>query len=237
MFFKFVNRNCFIILRCKVTKKTSNYLAFVEKNTLYCTKHAQMSNFNTLKMTRKIAIFASGSGSNAENIVSYFNSNAKFEFPIILSNKSDAFVHERAKKLGIPSFTFSKDSFLDGNEILDFLNSYKIDSIILAGFLLKVPEVLVQAYPDNIINIHPALLPKFGGKGMYGDHVHRAVKAAGETESGITIHYVNEHYDDGNIILQAKCTVNENDTPETIANKVHALEYENFPKAIELIWG
>ncbi len=188
-------------------------------------------------MIRKIAIFASGSGSNAENIISYFEKSDKFEFPLILSNKPDAYVHQRAKKFQIPSFYFTKESFIDGNEILDFLNTYKIDSIILAGFLLKVPEVLVQAFPNNIINIHPALLPKFGGKGMYGDNVHKAVKASGETESGITVHYVNEHYDDGNIILQAKCALNELDTPESIADKVHALEYEFFPKAIEQIWA
>ncbi len=188
-------------------------------------------------MTSKIAIFASGSGSNAENIIHYFSGNPKFEFPVILSNKSDAFVHERAKKLQIPSFTFSREQFIAGEEILLSLKNYNIDYIILAGFLLKVPEVLVKAFPDKIINIHPALLPKYGGKGMYGDNVHKAVKAAGETESGITIHYVNEQYDEGNIILQTKCALTDDDTPETIAHKVHALEYEHFPKAIEMIWG
>jgi len=188
-------------------------------------------------MALKIAIFASGSGSNAENIVNYFSGNSNFRFPLILSNKSDAFVHERAKKLGIPSFTFSREQFLNGEEIKRFLNNHNIDAIILAGFLLKVPDVLIKSFPDKIINIHPALLPKYGGKGMYGDNVHKAVKAAGETESGITIHYVNEHYDEGNIILQAKCELTNEDTPETIAEKVHALEYEHFPKAIEMIWG
>lgn len=188
-------------------------------------------------MTDKIAIFASGSGSNAENIVNYFHDNEKFDFSVILSNKVDAFVHERAKKLQIPSFTFSRDQFVAGEEVLLFLKTHNIDYIILAGFLLKVPEVLIKAFPDKIINIHPALLPKYGGKGMYGDNVHKAVKAAGETESGITIHYVNEHYDEGNIILQAKCLLTNEDTPETIAQKVHALEYEHFPKAIEMIWG
>ncbi len=188
-------------------------------------------------MTSKIAVFASGSGSNAENIIRYFSDSGKFEFPLILSNKVDAFVHERAKKLGIPSFTFTREQFIAGDEILQFLRANNIDYIILAGFLLKVPEVLIKAFPDKIINIHPALLPKYGGKGMYGDNVHKAVKEAGETESGITIHYVNEHYDEGNIILQEKCGLTASDTPETIAQKVHKLEYEYFPKAIEMIWG
>jgi len=188
-------------------------------------------------MTSKIAIFASGSGSNAENIIHYFSESDKFVFPVILSNKVDAFVHERAKKLKIPSFTFSRDQFVAGEEVLLFLKTYNIDYIILAGFLLKVPVVLVKAFPNKIINIHPALLPKYGGKGMYGDNVHKAVKAAGDNESGITIHYVNENYDEGNVILQAKCPLTEEDTPETIARKVHKLEYEHFPKAVEMIWG
>lgn len=188
-------------------------------------------------MTSKIAIFASGSGSNAENIIHYFSESDKFVFPVILSNKADAFVHERAKKLEINSFTFSREQFVAGEEVLSFLKTFKIDYIILAGFLLKVPEVLIRAFPNKIINIHPALLPNYGGKGMYGDNVHKAVKAAGDSESGITIHYVNENYDEGNIILQAKCPLTDEDTPETIAQKVHKLEYEHFPKAVEMIWG
>lgn len=192
---------------------------------------------NPRVMTLKIAIFASGSGSNAENIVQYFAGNAKFEFSLILSNKMDAFVHERAKKLNIPSFTLSKESFCDATEILNLLKQYEIDCIVLAGFLLKISDKLVNAFPERIINIHPALLPKFGGKGMYGDRVHKAVIESGETETGVTIHYVNENYDEGNIILQAKCAVFPSDTAETIAEKVHALEYVYFPKAIELIWG
>ena len=188
-------------------------------------------------MTTKIAIFASGSGSNAENIVTYFKNNEKFEFSVILSNKADAFVHQRAKKLNIPSLTFSREAFSDGKTILDLLQKEEIDYIILAGFLLKIPQAIIEAFPDRIINIHPALLPKFGGKGMYGDRVHRAVVEAGETESGITIHYVNEHYDEGSIIFQAKCPVLATDSPDDVANKVHALEYEHFPKVIEQIWG
>jgi phosphoribosylglycinamide formyltransferase-1 len=187
-------------------------------------------------MICRIAIFASGSGSNAENIVKFFENDSFFSFPVIISNKADAFVHQRALKMGIPSVTFNKEEFIDGSQILELLHSYKIDAIVLAGFLLKVPDSIISNYPDQIINIHPALLPKFGGKGMYGDHVHRAVAAAGETETGITIHYVNENYDEGNIIFQASCKIDLTDTPESIANKVHQLEYEHFPKIIQSLW-
>jgi Folate-dependent phosphoribosylglycinamide formyltransferase PurN len=187
-------------------------------------------------MSKKIAIFASGSGSNAENIVTYFDSNPEFEFPLIISNKIDAFVHERAKKLKIPSFTFSKNEFEDGILIVDLLKKYEIDGIVLAGFLLKVPKSILEAFPNKIINIHPALLPKYGGKGMYGDRVHTAVHAAGEKTSGITIHYVNENYDEGNIIFQAECELNSADTPHSIAEKVHNLEYEWFPKIVERVF-
>ncbi len=187
-------------------------------------------------MPLKIALFASGSGSNAENIVNYFSDNQKFTFPLIISNKKDAYVHERAQKLHVPSYTFTKDDFASGQPILEFLKVHNIDCIVLAGFLLKIPEALIEAFPDKIINIHPALLPKYGGKGMYGHHVHEAVAASGDTESGITIHYVNAQYDEGNIIFQAKCPVLPTDSPDAIAEKVHALEYEFFPKVIEDIW-
>lgn len=187
-------------------------------------------------MPLKIALFASGSGSNAENIIQYFSHSTTFLFPVIISNKSDAFVHERAKTFQIPSVTFSREDFSKGDEILGLLKEYNIDCIVLAGFLLKVPEVLLQAFPNKIINIHPALLPKFGGKGMYGHHVHEAIVAAGETESGITIHYVNSNYDEGDIIFQAKCPVLPSDTPDMIAEKVHKLEYEHFPRVIAELW-
>ncbi len=182
---------------------------------------------------KKLAIFASGSGSNAENIVKYFLKNEEICIPVIISNKKDAYVHERAQKLGIPSFTFSKKEFEETDLVPDTLKSYEIDWIILAGFLLKVPENLLKTYPNRIINIHPALLPKFGGKGMYGSHVHEAVVAAREKESGITIHYVNENYDEGKTIFQATCEVLSSDTADDVAEKVHALEYEYFPKIIE----
>ena len=182
----------------------------------------------------KIAIFASGSGSNAENIVNYFEGKDA-SFPVIISNKKDAYVHERAKRLGIKSVTFSKSEFDSTDMVLDCLKENGVDFIVLAGFLLKVPENILKAYPNKIVNIHPALLPKFGGKGMYGDNVHKAVVEEGETESGITIHYVNENYDEGTIIFQAKCTVDKDDTYEDVAKKVHTLEYMHFPVIIENI--
>jgi phosphoribosylglycinamide formyltransferase-1 len=188
-------------------------------------------------MSFRIALFASGSGSNAENIVNFFSKNSTVEFPIIISNKNDAFVHERAKKLNIPSVTFGREDFLTGEKILQFLTDYKIDAIVLAGFLLKVPTALIAAFPDKIVNIHPALLPKYGGKGMYGHYVHEAVASSGDTESGITIHYVNSNYDEGSIIFQAKCPVFPADTPDMIAEKVHQLEYEHFPKVIGELWN
>ncbi len=183
-------------------------------------------------MTPKIALFASGSGSNVENIVRYFAGKKTVDFPLILSNKQDAFVHERAKMLGVPSVTFSRDEFADGRKIVSLLDKYEVDFIVLAGFLLKVSLPILEAYPNKIINIHPALLPKFGGKGMYGHHVHQAVVVAGETHSGITIHYVNEQYDEGSIIFQATCEVSAGDTPDMVADKVHALEYRYFPEVI-----
>ncbi|MEO9872434.1 phosphoribosylglycinamide formyltransferase [Ekhidna sp.] len=182
-------------------------------------------------MDKKInlAIFASGSGSNAENIAKYFAKHPNIQVNEILSNKLDAFVHERAKKLAIPSFTFSKEEFRDSS----FLKRLEgIDYIILAGFLWLIPDYLVRAFSNRIINIHPALLPKFGGKGMYGSQVHKAVIESYEAESGITIHLVNEEYDKGEVLFQAKCKVEPKDTPDSLAQKIHALEYEHFPRVI-----
>ena len=184
-------------------------------------------------MKKNIAIFASGSGSNAENIIRYFQKNDSALVSLVLSNKSDAYVLERAHRLGVPCNVFTKEDWIAGDEILAVLQEYRIDFIVLAGFLVRVPDLLLHAYPDKIINIHPALLPKFGGKGMYGDRVHQAVVAAGEKESGITIHYINEHYDEGAIIFQASCPVLPSDTPEEVASKVHALEYAHYPHVIE----
>jgi phosphoribosylglycinamide formyltransferase-1 len=185
---------------------------------------------------KKIALFASGSGSNVENIIRYFSGNAEISFPLVVSNRRNAFVHERAKSLGVPSHFFPKESFENG-DVLRLLQENDIDGIVLAGFLLKVPENLLKAFPNRIINIHPALLPKYGGQGMYGHHVHEAVVAAHEKESGITIHYVNENYDEGQIIFQAKCQVLPTDTADDVAAKVHELEYRRFPEIIGKIFS
>ena len=188
---------------------------------------------NRLIMKKNIAIFASGSGTNAENIIRYLQENDFIRVALVLSNRSDAYVLERANRLKVPSNVFLKDDWISGEQILALLREYNIDFIVLAGFLVRVPDVLLHAYPDKIINIHPALLPKFGGKGMYGDRVHEAVVTAGEKESGITIHYINEHYDEGNTIFQAKCPVLPEDSPADVAKKVHSLEYEYYPQVIE----
>ncbi|MBL4668508.1 MAG: phosphoribosylglycinamide formyltransferase [Flavobacteriales bacterium] len=185
-------------------------------------------------MTR-IAIFASGSGSNAENTTNYFNKNSTVEVSLILTNNPNAFVIERAKKLGIQSLVFTKSDFLENGTILQKLKENKINLVVLAGFLLKIPENLIKEFPNKIINIHPALLPKYGGKGMYGNNVHKAVVKNKESESGITIHYVNEHYDEGEIIFQAKCPVLPTDNHSDVASKIHKLEYEHFPKTIDFI--
>jgi phosphoribosylglycinamide formyltransferase, formyltetrahydrofolate-dependent len=181
----------------------------------------------------KIAVFASGSGSNAENIVRYFNAHSSVSVALILTNKADAYVLERARKLHIPSAVFSKKEMNEGDSVLNLLKENDIAWIILAGFLLKVPDNIIAAYPDRILNIHPALLPKYGGKGMYGSRVHEAVVVAGEKESGITIHLVNAHYDEGQVLFQATCPVLPSDSADDVASRVHALEYEHFPRVIE----
>lgn len=184
-------------------------------------------------MSIKIAILASGSGTNAENIISYFRDHSGIEVSLILSNRPEAYVLERARKNKIHSEVFSKNEMETSDAVLKILDGYKIDFIVLAGFLLRIPDSILKAYPGRIINIHPALLPKYGGKGMYGDKVHEAVVSAGEIESGITIHSVNEQYDEGNILFQAKCRVVPSDTPKDVAAKVHELEYKYFPAVIE----
>lgn len=182
-----------------------------------------------------IAIFASGSGSNAENIAKYFSGRDDIRVSLIISNRKEAPVHERSKKLGIPSYTFSKSEIEEGSQVLKTLRNYNVNFIILAGFLLKISNPLLEAFPNRIINIHPALLPNHGGKGMYGDRVHQAVIKSGELQTGITIHYINENYDEGDIIFQKTCKVSPEDTLEDIANRVHSLEYEYYPKIIESI--
>lgn len=181
----------------------------------------------------KIAIFASGNGSNAENIANYFNGNQDVEICRIYSNKVDAYVLKRAKNLKIPSMVFSGKELRETNTVMDQLIADNTDFIVLAGFLLMIPKSMIEVFHNKIINIHPALLPDFGGKGMYGDYVHQAVKNAGENKTGITIHFVNEKYDEGNIIFQSIVPIDENDSVEEIANKVHRLEYEYYPKIIE----
>ena len=181
----------------------------------------------------KIAIFASGSGTNAENIIKFFKENKKNEISLIFSNNKNAYVIQRAINHDIKYHIFSRPEFYQSQKVLELLKENKIDFIVLAGFLWMIPDYLIDTYPDKIINIHPALLPKYGGKGMYGRHVHESVIANKEIESGITIHYVNKEYDKGNIIFQAKCNVLHTDTPDDVAKKVHKLEYAHFPKIIE----
>ncbi len=186
---------------------------------------------------KKIAIFASGAGTNAENIIRYFANDERIKVVLVLSNNQKAGVHARVNALGVPSLVFTRDEFAEGTPIVDILAEYEVDFIVLAGFMCFVSEPLQKAFSARIVNIHPSLLPKFGGKGMYGMHVHEAVVKSGEKESGITIHYINEHYDEGAIIFQASCPVHPNDTPEDLAARVHALEYEYYPKVVEEILG
>jgi phosphoribosylglycinamide formyltransferase-1 len=188
-------------------------------------------------MMPQIAIFASGAGSNAKKIIDYLEEkgNATARVGLIVCNKPDADVLTLARQKQIPWIVIDKEKFFRGNGYVDELRSANIDFIVLAGFLWKVPDVLIRAYHGKMINIHPALLPKYGGKGMYGRFVHEAVIANNERESGITIHYVDEVYDNGQIILQATCMVTENDTPDTLANKVQVLEHRHFPAAVALL--
>ena len=182
---------------------------------------------------KKIAIFASGSGSNAENIIQYFAQKPQFCVKSVFCNVPDAYVLERAKKYRIPAFVFNREGFRNPDKVFRQLQEQEIDFIVLAGFLWLMPSFITAAWPNKIVNIHPALLPAYGGKGMYGHHVHEAVIAAGEKESGITIHYVNDHYDQGAIIFQAKCPVLPTDTPDDLAARIHELEYRYFPEIIE----
>lgn len=184
---------------------------------------------------KRIVLFASGSGSNVENIANYFKDHKSVEIAAVYCNNSKAFVLERCKKLGIQTRVFDRNDFYNTDTVIQELKQQNIDLIVLAGFLWLVPESLVKAFPNQIINVHPALLPKFGGKGMYGHFVHEAVVAAKETESGITIHYVNEHYDEGKAIFQGKCELSPTDTPDDVAHKIHLLEFEHFPKVIETL--
>ena len=188
---------------------------------------------------KRIALFASGSGSNAENIITYFGGTADVDVTLLLTNNPKAGVIDRVRPVGrsgsllhVPVMLFDRSTFYDTDRITRILLRQEIDLIVLAGFMWLMPAGLVRAFPNRIINIHPALLPKFGGKGMYGHHVHEAVVKAGETESGITIHYVNEYYDEGQVIFQARCPVQPADTPQDVARHVQALEHAHYPRIV-----
>jgi len=185
------------------------------------------------KIMKNIAIFASGSGTNAENLIRFFRTGFSGQVCLVLSNKKDAGVIQRAQSHDIEVIVFNREQFYETGEVLNVLKQREIDFVVLAGFLWLVPPSLLEAYENKVINIHPALLPKYGGKGMYGSHVHEAVIANGEAESGITIHYLNQKYDEGDVIFQARCPVESDDTPETLAARIHALEYEHYPKVVE----
>lgn len=185
---------------------------------------------------KRIAIFASGQGSNAETIINYFRApDSRAEIALVVTNRPDAPVIERTQRLGVATAVITRDELNDGYSILKLLDDYAIDFVVLAGFLLMIPAGLIERYRSRMVNIHPSLLPKFGGKGMYGDRVHQAVVAAGERQTGITIHYVNEHYDDGAIIFQATVDVDPADTPADVARKVRQLELTHFAPTIAKI--
>ncbi|QGY43440.1 phosphoribosylglycinamide formyltransferase [Maribellus comscasis] len=182
---------------------------------------------------KKIALFASGSGTNVQNVIEYFADNEIVDVDSVWCNNPKAYVLERAEKFSIDTFIFDRETFYKSQEMLNILKKRKVDLVVLAGFLWLIPDNLIQNFP--IINIHPALLPKYGGKGMYGMNVHKAVVENRDLESGISVHYVNEKYDDGKLIFQAKCKIEPSDTPEIVAKKVHELEYKHFPEVIESV--
>jgi phosphoribosylglycinamide formyltransferase-1 len=181
----------------------------------------------------RVAIFASGSGTNAEEIFKYFQNHTSIEVVLLLSNNQQAFALQRARNFGVDAKVFDRTQFKESTIVLEWLREKNVTHVVLAGFLWLIPAYLIQAYPHRIINIHPALLPNHGGKGMYGMKVHEAVKLAGDAKTGITIHAVDDKYDEGEIIFQATCPVHTDDTPEQIADKVHQLEYQHYPAVIE----
>lgn len=183
---------------------------------------------------KKIAIFASGAGSNAEQIIRHFEQSQRAKVELILCNRPQAGVLERAERLGVRAVVFDRDTFYNTDEVVRLMQNEGIDFVVLAGFLWLVPQNIIDTFRGRILNVHPALLPRHGGKGMYGDRVHQAVVAAGDTETGITIHQVNEVYDSGNIVAQFRVSVDPSDTPEQVAHKVHALEYAHFPETIDV---
>lgn len=182
---------------------------------------------------KHIAIFVSGNGTNCENIIHHFQTSEVARVVLVVSNRPDAFALTRAKRLDVPTALLPKADFQDETKVMSLLNAHNVDFIVLAGFLLMIPSFLIHTYQHRMVNIHPSLLPKFGGKGMYGHHVHEAVKAAGETETGITIHWVSEACDGGEVIAQFHTPLTPSDTPDDIAAKVHTLEMKHFPIIIE----
>ena len=182
-----------------------------------------------------VAIFVSGSGTNCENIIRYFKDSEEVKISLVLSNKADAYALVRAKNLNVPTAIMNKNDFNDREKMMTLMKEYEIEFIVLAGFLLIVPDFLIEAYDRRMINIHPALLPKYGGKGMWGHHVHEAIKAAGETETGMTVHWVSDVCDGGEIIAQFSTPLSPDDTPDDIAHKEHLLEMKHFPRVIEEI--
>ncbi|MBE9583967.1 phosphoribosylglycinamide formyltransferase [Mucilaginibacter sp. JRF] len=184
-------------------------------------------------MKKRIAIFASGSGSNAQKIMEHFKRHNDAEVAIILTNNPQAYVLQRADNFEIPSHVFNRQEFYEGDDVIRLLKNLNVDIIVLAGFLWLVPQSLLKAFPNKIINLHPALLPKYGGKGMYGDNVHKAILAAGEEESGITIHFVNEHFDEGEVIHQSRFKIEPGDTLEIVKFKGQQLEHHHFPRVVE----
>lgn len=182
---------------------------------------------------KNIAIFASGTGSNAQKIIEHFEGSSLAQVNLVISNKPKAKVLDKAKDFGVPTHVINRQGFYHSNEVVDLLKQHQTDLVVLAGFLWLVPQNLIEAFPQQMINIHPALLPKYGGKGMYGMKVHQAVVDNQEPETGITIHYVNEHYDEGKAIFQKSCVVAPQDTAEMVAKKVQLLEHEHFPKVVE----
>ncbi|GAA4197803.1 phosphoribosylglycinamide formyltransferase [Pedobacter jeongneungensis] len=186
-------------------------------------------------MKKRIAIFASGSGSNAQKLMEHFKRSNEIEISLVLTNNAEAYVLQRADNFEIPTHIFDKNEFYKTDEVVDLLKNLEIDFVVLAGFLWLIPKNLIDAYPGRIVNIHPAILPKFGGKGMYGDHVHHAVMAAGETEGGITIHYVDENYDEGEYIYQARYRIDKNDNLEMVKFKGQQLEHQHYPRIVETL--
>ncbi|PZX20646.1 phosphoribosylglycinamide formyltransferase-1 [Breznakibacter xylanolyticus] len=185
--------------------------------------------------SKKIVIFASGSGTNAENLVRFFEGREDVKVACIMSNNPNAYVLQRAHQLGVPSRVFNRQEFSGSDVVLNHLKELSVDLIVLAGFLWLVPPAIVAAYPKRILNIHPALLPKYGGKGMYGDRVHEAVVANCDAETGITIHYVDDHYDEGDVVFQARCSVMPGDDAAAVAHKIHQLEYAHFPVVVDAV--